>query len=243
MVHASEHLVEDHAERPGVRSRIDLAARNDLLRRFVIGGVDRERGHGHPLVLLRPCSVDAAGGAEVQDFDQHPIVGLLGAEDVRRAEIAVHDATDVRARERFAGLEDDVHSLIDGERATAGDPLAERLTREALDDDVGAIIREVPDVEVADDVGAADGGRLSRRAAELRCEARIPLVRVQDFDDDWLAEREVCGRHDECAVTFSENAPKPVTFHRGLATSSHDEPIFCSSLRKSTNVVGEGAFG
>src|SRR5262249_35307080 len=124
---ATEQTVRDDAERPNVRSMIDLSRVANLLRRHVVrrteetavAGRGERRLAGHPTALR---------DAEVEQLDDLLSVRLFVLEKVRRFEIAVDDAGRVSARERFTRLKDAIGDVGDRQRAFVLEALSEVAT-------------------------------------------------------------------------------------------------------------------
>ena len=171
-----EEPVQDGAERPHVRARVDVAGVADLLRGHV------ERGSEHvarrrELVVVR---AEHLGDAEVEHLEERGAVGPRREEEVRGLEIAVDDAALVGLEDGLARLEHQVHRLDDGERAALLRVATEVDAVEHLHDDVRIAALHAPHVEHARHVL---GGQ-PRRGARLTDEARRHLdVAVASLDD------------------------------------------------------------
>src|SRR4029077_4014089 len=104
---------------PDVRSRVDGAAVRDLLGRHVLRRADDRRADRQVFVL----GLDALARADLRDAEVEDLDGRFAVEPVRqeqvgRLEVAVDDAADVRLRQRFAGLRDEVGYFRDGQGST-----------------------------------------------------------------------------------------------------------------------------
>ena len=103
-----EHLVDNRAERPDVGAGVDLGRREDLLGRHVLRRAEDD-------ARLRCPRRSVLGDVplrdpEVEDLDEVRAVGAPGDEEVRRLEVAMHDAARVRLGDALAGL----HGVVDG---------------------------------------------------------------------------------------------------------------------------------
>ena len=97
----AQELVDDHADRPDVRPRVDRSRRRHLLRRHV----ERGAHDGGRLRELRLARVEhRLRDAEIEHLDDRRAVRALGEEEVCGLEIPVNDAERVRLGDRLAGL-------------------------------------------------------------------------------------------------------------------------------------------
>ena len=122
---AAQHLVHHRAERIEVGARVERVALH-LLGRHV------GRAAGHALEA-RDLGIGDQRDAEIDDAH----VAILGEQDVRRLDVAVHHAARVRVVQRLCDLVDDLHDLLDGQQA-AGTAVRRQCARavDVLGDDV-----------------------------------------------------------------------------------------------------------
>ena len=209
---ARRHLVEDRPEREEVRARVrELPAR-------LLGGHVRHRAHrraGRREVVLGPDGLEAGDGpvgaparaldpgeAEVQDLHLPARVH----EDVRRLDVAVHDAPGVRRLEGVGDLDAHGEQVLQVERRTPRHHLCERLAFEQLHDD------EVLPLVLLDREDRADAGMVQRRGgARLALEAlerRSVLGELggQELQRDAAAEARVLRLVDDAHPAASEAA-------------------------------------
>jgi hypothetical protein len=129
---ADEHFIQDAPECPDVGSGIDpFSAR--LLRRHVARRADDQHLHGH----RRECQarVGASVVRPVERFREaeieHLHLTVVGQLDVRRLEIAMHDAARMRCFERLRDLPRHGNGVANRQPA-APQPLRERRTCDIL---------------------------------------------------------------------------------------------------------------
>ena len=169
---AGEHLEGHDRRREQVGAGVDRRARK-LLRRGVLrradehpGSGERRRGDVHR--RHRP------GQPEVEQLQPG-----RGEEDVRRLEIAMHDALAVQDRQ---GVEHDggsAHRIVGRHRA-AGQPVGERLAFDELHRDIGAPVGGA-EVEHLADERMHDPRGHARFAGEPIAGSRISRVGTQDL--------------------------------------------------------------
>jgi hypothetical protein len=120
--------------------------------------------------------------------------GGLAQEEVRRLDIAVHDAARVQGREPKRGLTRDLERLATVERLAALPP-GEIFPLEPVDRDIGSPLRACAVRDVAHDVGVVDLGEqphLAREAIE-----RVAVVaRREHLDRDGSPGRVVVRPED-----------------------------------------------
>jgi hypothetical protein len=146
---SGEHLVEDRAEREEIGPRVGGPALG-LLGRHVGWSPDDRTSLGEPESLSLVAGRGAVGAlfreSEIKQLD-HPI---LGDEDVRRLEVAMDDALEVRRLERRCNLDCQPQRFAGRERARffGGD---DRRAVDALHDQVArADIVDLADVGVVE---------------------------------------------------------------------------------------------
>ncbi len=172
---ASRQALEQHAaEREHVRARSDIALAARLLRRHVAGRADHDAGARREAI-----AVGDARDAEVEQL--HAIELVVRQEQVRRLDVAMHDAAFVRGAERFG---DPPHQR---DALAAGQPLVPHAVIERLA--VEPLHREPQLARVRAAVGdvAHDAGMAQRREhADLAREAFgvIDRGRAQHLDRD-----------------------------------------------------------
>jgi len=132
---AGEELVEDAARGIDVGAGVDPRSRDLLWRHVGRGAHDQARRRTRPGLGLRSPRLARpehwASEAEVEDLE--PAVG--GQHQVRRLDVAVHDAPGVRRAERIRHLCAEAQDILDRQR-TATEPLRERLPLDQLLGDV-----------------------------------------------------------------------------------------------------------
>ena len=147
-----------------------------------------------------------ARDAEVGDLDDP----LLGAQQVARLDVAVHDAVAMGVVQAAAGVRDDRERLGHREDAAVAQDLGGRLAADVLHDDVVAPGRLVePEVEHLHDVGVHQARRRERLAAEARDELRVlGEVLGEHLDGDVALQaavvREAHRRHAADAEAIAE---------------------------------------
>ena len=135
-------------------------------------------------------------------------------EDVRRLDVAVHDALAVGCRERVDQPIGQLVDLVRRERAVLGDPLGERAAREVVHDE-HEVVAVVDDVAQAHDAGVVERPehlRLSLDALASRGQLLGRAVQRQALERDLLAvlvDAEVDDTHASPA-----DAPDDVVGHR-----------------------------
>jgi hypothetical protein len=126
------------------------------------------------------CRIDVSvrASAEVEDFDAG-----LRQHDVRRLQIAVHDAVPMRVLERVDDVDRVLKQLLDRQRS-GEQALAERLTLDVLHDQEWNAVVFAEVVQRAD-VRVIHRGERAGLALEslLPCRIRAQVAR-QDFDGD-----------------------------------------------------------
>jgi hypothetical protein len=111
--------------------------------------------------------------AEVDDLDVRSAVVAPRAEEVRRLEIAMHDAVGVRVVERLAYLQHTIDRVLYRQRAGLLERACEVLALEVLHHHEGRAVVERADIEYENDVLARD----LPDGARLAFEAETDLVR------------------------------------------------------------------
>ncbi len=209
---ARRHLVEDRPEREEVRAGVrELPAR-------LLGGHVRHRAHrraGRREVVPGPDGLEEGDGpvgpparsldpgeAEVQDLHLPARVH----EDVRRFDVAVHDAPGMRRLEGVGDLDAHGEQVLQVECRTPRHHLCERLAFEELHDD------EVLPLVLLDGVNRADSGMVQRRGGtRLALEAlerRSVLSKLggQELQRDAAAEARVLRFVHDAHPAASETA-------------------------------------
>jgi len=111
----SEHLVTDDRQRVDVGSGVEPLLTRQLFRRHVAERADANARRGKPLGgRLEARFLDRARDAEVS---QHRVPFLQ--QDVRRLDVAVHDAAAVGQRERIGDLAQHTQRLVNREAVAA----------------------------------------------------------------------------------------------------------------------------
>ena len=154
---AGRHLVEQHSESPQIAAGSGRLAlqhfRRHVGERAAADGGYRSGSRGG----FRRRGAGAIGQAKVHNLD----APLLGDEHVRAFQIAVHDSSLVRVRERFGGLDAVVEHFVQAE-PLFGNPVAQPPAIHELHDD------EVVSGDLIDAVDGADP-----RVSERRCRTRL----------------------------------------------------------------------
>ncbi|MFT3773216.1 MAG: hypothetical protein QM820_48170 [Minicystis sp.] len=147
-----EELVEDRAEGPHVRARVDVLRLAHQLRRRVAGEAEhRGRGQlapGHG----RGGLAHQLGGAEVDDLHLRRAAEALRQEEVRRLQLAEQDAVGVALGHGLRGLEDVEHRVRQRERAALLEGGREVLAFEVLPGEEEGAVLGLADVDDAGDV-------------------------------------------------------------------------------------------
>ena len=171
---ARQHLVEDAAERPDVRTDIDgLALR--LLRRHVGRGAEnhpahrhRRRGDGRRERRVRRCPV--ATGTRFHRLGEPEVEHLHGAVgahlDVGGLQVAVDDAVLVRGLERLGNLTRDRQRVLERQRPLR-DAGAQIVTLDEFHDQRGGVPGLLEAVDLRD-VRMVERGERPRLALEAR---------------------------------------------------------------------------
>ena len=117
-------------------------------------------------------------------------------EEVRRLDVAVHDAGFVRRLEALERVVDDGADIGEGEVLLAADPLVEPFAFEELEGDPKPPVAVFARAENARDVGRAD--LRGDRGLTLEARDEVGVLRcavVEDLDGDLLAVLAVGGVH------------------------------------------------
>ena len=202
--HAGERFEREDAQRPDVRTRIDLLA-EDLLRAHVVGRSEeltRRRRERRASLVLR--------GTEVEELHERLSSFHVAEEDVLRLEVAMDHLHAMRSRERLRELRDDDRDLGGRHSAVRGQVRAEVMALEQLHHDVCDAVLGDARVEHLYDVRA-----LHRRGDRgLACEASGTvdiggeLLRHQLHDHVRL-EHEMLGDPHRSHAALSERAHEP----------------------------------
>ena len=210
---ARRHLVADDAAGEEIGAAIDVAA-SRLLRRHIRHGAERDPDRRR---VLAGCArrVGLAFGAargerELRDAEvEHLRLPAARDEDVRRLDVAVHDALGVRGIERVGDLDRDVERAIEGQRP-ARDLFLERAAVEQLHHHV------LLAVVLADVVQRADVRMVQRRGdARLATEpverlAARGQLRRQELQRDVPPEPHVFGAVDDAHPSAAKAVDDPV---------------------------------
>ena len=208
-----EHDEQQHRERVDVGRRIDIGEPARLLRRHVVRRADHDAGRGERELPA------GARDAEVDDLGLREVA--VDEEDVRRLDVAVHDADRVREAEALGDAADERDGLRRGELAAlqAG---GEILALEPLHREVGpAVVVAVRDV--ADDRVVPQRREEPRLTQEARGVA-LAGVRAEELDRDEAARRAVAR-----AVHLAHGAAA----REGLELEAIVEDAHASSPRRS----------
>ena len=196
---AGQHLVEHHAEREDVRL-VRRASPQRLLRRHVL----RRTEHGAGLrQLLRGAH---ARDAEVGDLHS----AVVEHHDVRRLDVAVHDAARVGVGQAVGHLRGDRHRLRHRQARPFLQDGAQLGALDELHRHVGDVLRAA-DVVDGDDRGvvqAAGGARLLREALLVILDVVAAERHVDGLDGDGAPELRVGRLVDDA--------------HRAAAEFGHD---------------------
>ena len=116
-------------------------------------------------------------------------------DDVRRLDVAMHDAALVRRLERPAEPLGDVHGVDRRQPLLVADDLRQRRPAHVLHDDEGRIADD--EIEEAGDVAVLDGGDGLRLVLKAHAEGRVgEQLRLEHLERDPLADGEVLGDED-----------------------------------------------
>jgi hypothetical protein len=149
--------------------------------------------------------------AEIQDFDARRAVRALGDEEVRRFEIAVHDAERVRVRDAIASLENVRHRFADGQALSPPQERRQVHTLEVLHHDVRSTRLELADVDHARDVIALDVGARAGLSQQARCSGVVAHgVGREELDGHAALELQVRRCDDDAHAAGSEDVVDPV---------------------------------
>jgi hypothetical protein len=142
-------------------------------------------------------------------------VTAFGNEDVRRLDVAVHDAFGMRRVQRIGDFNRDREQLFRFER-TPGDAILQRLSLQAFHNYVGLLAR-VADLVNGADIRMAQRGRSSRLTPEAFQRMRIARQFVgQKFQRDEAAQLSVFGFVNHAHAPAAELFKHAVARH-GLA--------------------------
>jgi hypothetical protein len=165
-------LVQDGAERPDIRSLVDVLDREDLLGRHVLRGSHQTRG-----LLARQLATEQLpgerrfGDAEVEQLDQLQTT-LPREEQVLRFDVPVNDPFCVRRSQRLARLQDIVDRTPERDTAFEVQHGSQITTFQVLHHDVRSELVVRAHVEHLCDVLTPDHDRRLRLARETRHDPR-----------------------------------------------------------------------
>src|SRR5262245_16342688 len=152
--------------------------------------------------------------------------------DVRRLEIAMHDAAAVEGAEGTEHPERHRHRFVERHGAVA-QPVGERLSVEQLHDDED-VVAGFADIEDLADRGMVDAGRGARLAPQPR--AGIALVHVAGadrFDCDLALEARIAGAIDLAHSTGSDEREQLVFAEAFPWATRHQEILSATNQRTS----------
>jgi len=201
---ARQHLEEHDPDGVHVHLRLGAGAVK-LLRRHVGQGAEHLLALGEP---LHEGVVDAGGEAEVEQLHRHR--ARLRQAQVRRLDVAVHDAGVVHLRECLGGLGGDVQGLVHPKAVLAGDAVLERLPPHQLHHVVG------PDVlfdAVVGHLGHArrvDACQRPGLALETLDQLVAPLLEAQHLEREGAAQGQVLGLENLAHPALADEVEKPI---------------------------------
>ena len=218
-----QHVEEQHAERIQVGLLVERIAL-DLLRAHV-----GRRAHAHDegrvgVELL----VDVEREAEVGDLH----VVLLVDQDVRRLDVAVHDALAVGVVERHAALENDPDRAVDRQQVLEAAVALERAAGEVLHHHIGLVGLDRGVVDT-DDVGVVEAAGHHALGLQQLDQAAVPLRLVARL----VVEAHVLERHRLGVVRGLGEID-----HRGrAATDLLDDPVLADAFGNPVHAVLRGS--
>jgi hypothetical protein len=202
-----QQLVEHDPERPDVSSGVHALRSADLLGSHVRKGASHSRSRVRVRVRRRRSGPAHLGDSEVEHFDERTPVRAPDAEQVCRLEIPMDDSESVRFGDRFARLQDEIDSLLDGEAPLLLQHGSEIGALQEFDHDVRSTSGQRPNVEIARhvlDVHLDSGARFSREAAH-----RVPVgeqAGPQELDRDPGIELKMMSCDHRTHSTHAEEA-------------------------------------
>src|SRR5262249_4706344 len=132
--------------------------------------------------------------SEVQQLHLLAAVDLLGEEDVRRLDVAMHDAARVHHVERARDRSQELYGALNREALLDLEHLIEVLSLEERHHQEGRAILSATEVEHVDDVGMADGAGRAGLAHEALDDLAVAReLASEHLERDSLAELEVLG--------------------------------------------------
>jgi hypothetical protein len=139
--------------------------------------------------------VRALRDAEIQDRYEVGFSGEIGHVDVRRLDVAMHDAERMGRHEALQDLRADAPNAFDGQRPCALQERSERVPTEQLEDQKARAITRVAEIEDADDVRV----RQALHEIDLTAKARNARFICRHFAREHL-------ERDEPAMSSIERA-------------------------------------
>jgi hypothetical protein len=200
---AAEHLVRDAAQRVDVGARIEGVGER-LLRREVRGRAHHHAHLGEARALL---GVGDARDAEVENLGHFAAVAAPADHDVRRLQVAVHDAARVRFLEALGHLEDQVDRAHRTQRSGAREHVVQRGALDELHRQKRLTVAGLSEVEDAHDVRALELADQLGLALEARPHVRIVGEHpAQELQRDGALQVDVRGPVDVAHATRGEVA-------------------------------------
>jgi hypothetical protein len=181
--------------------------------RHVVGRAhdERRRGHGGRRHAWR----GALGEPEVEELEEALSIVIDAEEEVRRLEVAVHDAGLVRREQRSGRLEQHLDGLVLREPPLSREQVLQGLAVEHLHDEVRPTIGRPPmpvDVDDAPVSNGVDGLRLGQHPAnEHLVTGELCL---DDLDGDALVDDGVQALVHHAHATFAEQPDHEVVVER-----------------------------
>ncbi len=175
---ARHHLVEHDAEREEIRAVIDGKPER-LFGAHIAGRADH-------LADLRAHQLAGIGVADPRDAEIEQLGGqpVVGEQDVRGLDVAVHDAARMRIGERVGHLHAERQDALIGHAALRLEHLVERPAGDQLHRDIGDAIG-LADVVDRRDIGMAERAGRGRLAQEAAPDFGIAAIfRLERLDRD-----------------------------------------------------------
>ncbi len=238
-----QQLVQHAPERPDVGAPVHVRRSARLLGAHVgRGAEDDVAGRLERRLHLGRIDVPIAGNEslgqpEVEDLD----LAFRGDLDVRRLEVAVHDAAVVRRRDAASDLARQLQRLFDTRRLSS-EALLQGLSVDVLEDEerLPGVLLEPID---GGDVGVVERGKHTRFALEPRQRHRIAHhLGREELDRDRAMEHRVLGAPDDAHPAFSQLGEQLVV-RDGRARFHHSDTLEGSILHAEPSIPGGAADG
>ncbi len=215
-----EEFVEEAARRVQVGAVVDRLAER-LLRGEVLRGAHDHAGLGH----RGGRAVQGAGDAEVHHLDR----AVVGDDDVRRLDVAVHDAVLMRIGERLQHPGDDDQGLLGPGRLGVDEEIADGAALDQLHDDVRHALTAdeiLAGVVNGHDRMVVEAGHRLGLAREAGLGDRVlGEVGAQQLDRDGPSEPDVLRGEHLSHTAPAESAGEPVP-------AVPDQPAVTPQLRR-----------